>query len=216
MTAQPSQVNSNRYASSVPASRDAIDNEPLTGRARNEFEATLYAKVKRSAQLVLRILLDHAGGRAECWPSNGRIAEIAGFQPRNVQLILRALETAELILCVVDRSLKAQRRIVILDHPNAVRVLVKLGDAPWLQPGAQAKPGKQPEKVHPGAQRPLHPGAQRPVGAGAQRAPSKLPSDSNSETRTPFFSRPRGTGKARPIGESIAFLQARLAARGAT
>jgi Helix-turn-helix domain len=190
---------------------DAIDDEPLTGGARNEFEGSLYAKVKRSHQLLLRILLDFAGGKAECWPGNKRIAEIAGFQPRNVQLIIRALEAAQLIRCVLDRSLKTQRRIVILDHPNAVRVLVRLGDQPWMQLGAQETAPKQPEKVHPGAQKPVHPGAQKPVHPGAQRAPADFPLDSNSETRIPFFSHSFNRPKPRPHDEQLAYLRGRVA-----
>lgn len=162
-----------REGGAVKAPPDAIDREPLSGRARNAFEASLYPRAKRSAQLVLRIVLDHAGGRADAWPSNGRIAEIAGYKARNVQVILRALEAAGLVRCCVDRSLKAQRRIVILDHPNALKVLAKLGIS-WMQLGAQGTPRKQPAETGAGAQRKLGVGAQNVVGAGAQRRPPEL------------------------------------------
>jgi hypothetical protein len=160
-------------APAVKSPPDAIDREPLSGRARNAFEASLCGRAKRSAQLVLRIVLDHAGGRADAWPSNGRIAEIAGYKARNVQVILRQLEAAGLVRCCVDRSLKAQRRIVVLDHPNALKVLAKLGIS-WMQLGAQAEAAKPARKVGAGAQNLALAGAQNVVGAGAQRRPSEL------------------------------------------
>lgn len=160
-----------QYVKSVS---DVIDREPLQGRVRNELEVSLCAKVKRSHQLVLRILLDRAGGRAECWPGNAHIAETAGLKPRNVQIILRTLEAEEIIKCVPDRSLPCQRRIVILDHPNALRVLTKLGAAPWMQLGAQSNALRTPLKVHVGAQKTVGAGAQKPVGAGAQSGAPKL------------------------------------------
>lgn len=200
--------------------RDAIDAEPLTGRARNEFEATLHAKVKRSHQLVLRILLDFAGGKAECWPGNKRVAEIAGYEVRNVQLILRALEgdpekpETQVVRCLVDRSLKTQRRIVILDHPNAVQVLLRMGQRPWLQSGAQKPAPKPTENVHPGAQESVHPGAQNSVSAGAQKSAPDFSLNPNSETRIPGFSRSLERPRPRPQAEQVAFLRARIAAAG--
>ena len=200
------------HAARQTASRDAIDTEPLTGKARNDFEAGLFKTVKRSKQLVLRIILDHAAGKADCWPSNARIAEIAGYQPRNVQLILRALEADQVIRCVVDRSLRTQRRIVVLDHPDAVRVLSALGDCPWMNSGAQEKPAKQPPKVHPGAQKPVHPGAQRFVGAGAQRAPAEFSSDSNPEFKTPGFRSHERLGLPPTFAEQARRREANIAA----
>jgi len=173
--------NSALRSSSVKSVRDVIDREPLQGRVRNEFEASLCTQVKRSHQLVLRILLDRAGGRAECWPGNAHIADLAGLKPRNVQLILRALEAEQLIKCVPDRSLSAQRRIVILDHPNALRVLARLGVSPWMQVGAQSSAPQSPRKVHLGAQKSVGAGAQKSVGAGAQSSAPKL---FNSELET--------------------------------
>jgi hypothetical protein len=199
-----------------PKSPDAIDTEPLTGKARNDFEAGLFKTVKRSRQLVLRIILDHAAGKADCWPSNARIAEIAGYQPRNVQLILRALEADQVIRCVVDRSLRTQRRIVVLDHPDAVRVLSALGDCPWMNSGAQEKPAKQPPKVHPGAQVPVRAGAQIPVGAGAQGSPSEFEFGSKSKLEIPFFSPPRRE-ENRPLTQAELLASIRMhAAKAAT
>jgi len=159
---------------------DAIDREPISGRARNEFEAALYAKVKRSHQLVLRILLDHAGGRADCWPSNGRIAEIAGFTARNVQHVLRSLEAADLIRCVVDRSLRTQRRVVILDHPNAFRVLSRLGVS-LIDLGVKAEPLELARSAHPGMKNPVQPGVKNPIGAGVKAGAPELFNASNIE-----------------------------------
>jgi hypothetical protein len=205
------------HAARQTASRDAIDTEPLTGKARNDFEAGLFKTVKRSRQLVLRIILDHAAGKADCWPSNARIADVAGFKLRNVQLILRALEDDQVIRCVVDRSLRTQRRIVVLDHPGAVRVLAALGDRPWMNSGAQEKPAKQPPKVHPGAQIPVRAGAQIPVRAGAQGLPPEFGLGSKSKLEIPVFSPPRGMPRHHPTqAEQIAALQARMAAGGAT
>lgn len=204
----------------VKTHRDAIDAEPLTGRARNEFEATLHAKVKRSHQLVLRILLDFAGGKAECWPGNKRVAEIAGYEVRNVQYILRALEgeaekpESQIIRCLVDRSLKTQRRIVILDHPNAVRVLLRLGDRPWLHLGVQETARKSAENVHLGVQETVGVGVQNPVGAGVQNSAPDFPLNPNSETRIPGFSRSLERPRPRPQAEQVAFLRARIAAEG--
>jgi hypothetical protein len=208
------------YASTRPArqtaSRDAIDTEPLTGKARNDFEAGLFATVKRSRQLVLRIILDHAAGKADCWPSNARIAEIAGYQVRNVQLILRALEADQVIRCVVDRSLRTQRRIVVLDHPGAVRVLAALGDQPWMNSGAQEKPAKQPPKVHPGAQIPIHAGAQIPVRAGAQGSPSEFGFGSKSKLEIPVFPSSRRE-ENHPLTQAQLMAQIRMhAAKAAT
>jgi hypothetical protein len=200
------------HAARQTASRDAIDTEPLTGKARNDFEAGLFKTVKRSKQLVLRIILDHAAGKADCWPGNKRIAEIAGFQPRNVQLIIRALEAAELVRCLVDRSLKTQRRIVILDHPNAVKVLARFNALPWMQVGAQEPAPKRAEKVHPGAQKPVHPGAQRFVGAGAQRAPAEFSSDSNPEFKTPGFRSHERLGLPPTFAEQARRREANIAA----
>lgn len=200
--------------------RDAIDAEPLTGRARNEFEATLHAKVKRSHQLVLRILLDFAGGKAECWPGNKRVAEIAGYEVRNVQYVLRALEAAKVIRCAVDRSLPTQRRIVVLDHPNAVRVLLRLGDRPWLHLGVQETARKAAENVHLGVQETVGVGMQNPVGAGVQSvAPeSCITPSGNSKFELPVFSRSLERPKPRPREEQITYLEglrtARIAAEG--
>lgn len=194
--------------------RDAIDAEPLTGRARNEFEATLHAKVKRSHQLVLRILLDFAGGKAECWPGNKRVAEIAGYEVRNVQYILRALEVAKVVRCLTDRSLRTQRRIVILDHPNAVRILLRLGDRPWLHLGVQKTARKSAENVHLGVQETVGAGVQNPVGAGVQNSAPDFPLNPNSETRIPGFSRSLERPRPRPQAEQVAFLRARIAAAG--
>jgi hypothetical protein len=199
----------------VKPGADAIDREPITGKARNDFEASLHAKVKRSHQLVLRILLDFAGGKAECWPGNKRVAEIAGYEVRNVQYILRALEAAKVIRCAVDRSLPTQRRIVILDHPNAVRVLLRLGDRPWLHLGVQETARKAAENVHLGVQNHVGVGVQNHVGAGVQNGAPDFPLDSNSETRIPGFSPSFERPKPRPRHEQIAFLEARIAAGGA-
>lgn len=191
--------------------RDSIDTSPMTGAARNKFEATLHAQVRGSHQLVLRILLDRAAGKAECWPGNRRIAEIAGLAARNVQLILRSLESAEIVRCVVDRSLPTQRRIVILDHPNAVAVLVRLGCRPWLQSGAQPAAPSKAENVHLGAQKDVHLGAHSAVHAGAQSAAPEF-SSTNSETRIPGFSRPRERRKPTTPAEQVAKLNAWIAA----
>lgn len=199
LAAQPDQVKTQYVQSAQKPHRDAIDAEPLTGRACNEFEATLHAKVKRSHQLVLRILLDFAGGKAECWPGNKRVAEIAGYEVRNVQYILRALETAKVIRCAVDRSLRTQRRIVILDHPNAIRVLLRLGDRPWLQLGVQETARKSAENVHLGVQETVGVGVQNPVGAGVQNSSPDFPLNSSSEAKIPGFSRSLERPKHRSI-----------------
>jgi DNA-binding transcriptional regulator YhcF (GntR family) len=87
----------------------------------------MVARHTRSRQLVLRVLLDTAGGKAECWPSNRKIAGIIGLKPRAVQLILRALEDAGAIRCVEDESMVVQRRIVLLGHPGTRDALRREG-----------------------------------------------------------------------------------------
>lgn len=220
------QENPEKSSSSHPKSRSAsrfepIDQEPLSGRARSEFESELYKKVKRGRQLVLRVILGFAGGRADCWVGNARIGEIAGYQIRNVQIILRQLEADGLIKCLYDHKVKTQRRIVILDHPNAVRVLAKLGALPReFQPkGAQEAPSKPSPVPAQRAQKAPEPRAQTHGPERAQTPPVNFSGSNAKEMKSGFsFAWKKEPERARPRSreEQIRWLERRIAEREAT
>ena len=113
----------------------------LHGKERHDWERAFFARHTRSRQLVLRILAGFAGGKAECWPTNRKIAETVGIKPRAVQLILRSLEAAGAIRCIEDEPLAVQRRIVLLGHPGTPAALrSKRGAKECAPDGASAMP----------------------------------------------------------------------------
>ena len=132
----------------------AIDQSPLCGQERFTLERRVLAKVKKTPRFLMHELFDFFQGRADCFPSNAKISEVSGISPRNIQLVLRQLEAAELVKSVEDRSVPSQRRLVLLDHPNALQVLKALHALPsWLERfactderarGAMAAPSNRP------------------------------------------------------------------------
>ena len=112
----------------------AIDQSPLCGQERFNLERRVLAKVKKTPRFLMHELFDFFQGRADCFPSNAKISEVSGISPRNVQLVLRQLEAAELVKSVEDLAVPSQRRLVLLDHPNALQVLKALHALPsWLE-----------------------------------------------------------------------------------
>ena len=112
----------------------AIDQSPLCGQERFDLERRVLAKVKKTPRFLMHELFDFFQGRADCFPSNAKISEVSGISPRNVQLVLRQLEAAELVKSVEDLAVPSQRRLVLLDHPNALQVLKALHALPsWLE-----------------------------------------------------------------------------------
>lgn len=112
-----------------------IDRNPLPGAARYEFRRKILddTKVKASTRVVLDSLLDDfCWGRADCFPSNHAIAAKTNVHVRHVRRILRRLEDRGVISCVVDLSIWSRRRIVILAHPHAPKVLDELRKSPFL------------------------------------------------------------------------------------
>jgi len=89
---------------------------------------------------VLRVLLDHAGGRAECCPSNTKIGEIVGLQGRAIKYVLRHLERCGTILCIYNRTLDDQRVIVLMNHPGTLATLKATGAKGYTR-GGNAVPG---------------------------------------------------------------------------
>jgi hypothetical protein len=113
-----------------------IDNRPLKGAARRAFENKILGRpeVKKSSQFLVRILLDDfCWGHADCFPANKTAGDAAGYKSRNVQLVFAHLDTTvNLLRLVVDRSIRSQRRIVFVDHPNAPDVFRALGQSPEI------------------------------------------------------------------------------------
>ncbi len=79
----------------------------------------MIARHTRSRQLVLRVLLDFAGGKAECWPCNATIGRIAGLKVRAVQYALRDLEAAGTVRAIPEPGTIHKRRLVLLGHPGS-------------------------------------------------------------------------------------------------
>jgi hypothetical protein len=111
-----------------------IDDCPLEGSLRREFEKAVVGRpdIKRTRQLFVRILLDEfCRGRADCFPSNAKMAEKAGCTSRNARGILTDLDIeANVLRLVSDRSITPQRRIVFVDHPHAEHVFQVLSKSP--------------------------------------------------------------------------------------
>jgi hypothetical protein len=157
----------------------AIDQSPLCGQERFTLERRVLAKVKKTPRFLMHELFGFFQGRADCFPSNAKISEVSGISPRNIQLVLRQLEAAELVKSVEDRAVPSQRRLVLLDHPNALQVLKALHALPdWLerfactdeqQRGAMVASQNRPggAMVAPQGAQNLHPG-------GAMVAPESL------------------------------------------
>jgi hypothetical protein len=162
----------------------AIDQAPLCGQDRYTLERKVLAKVKKSPRFLLRELFDFFQGRADCFPSNAKVSKESGISLRNVQLLLRQLETDEIVKSVADPSIASQRRIVLLDHPNAFKTLRALGAVPdWvlnaLTPGgARVAPLNRPRGAMAAPQ-----GAQNPPAGGATVAPEPLNSKPASRNR---------------------------------
>jgi hypothetical protein len=150
----------------------AIDQAPLVGNERYVLERKVLAQVKRTPRFLLRELFDFFQGRADYFPSNAKIAEVSGISPRNVQLVLRQLEKAEIVKSIEDLRVRSQRRIVLLEHPNAVPVMKALNALPqWMarfaEPGgATFAPSNVPRGATTAPQ-----GAQKRAMGGATVAP---------------------------------------------
>jgi hypothetical protein len=153
---------------------------------------------------VLHWILRACAGKAECWVSKETLARQTGYTPRTIQRILREFEgvgeteeeraDSAIIRCVVDRSLRAQRRIVLVDHPNAVRVLARFGALPWMQVGETKEVPKPAAKVHPGETNDVHPGETNDVHVGETNRPPNFSIPPNSKPRNSgSFSLPTGT-----------------------
>ena len=178
----------------------AIDQSPLCGQERFTLERRVLAKVKKTPRFLMHELFDFFQGRADCFPSNAKISEVSGISPRNIQLVLRQLEAAELVKSVEDRSVPSQRRLVLLDHPNALQVLKALHALPsWLERFActdERSRGAGCASNRPGGAW-LRPGAQNPQPGGATVAPESGISKPPTEKRVyPCFSRMKTGGGA--------------------
>lgn len=169
----------------------AIDQAPLVGNERYVLERKVLAQVKRTPRFLLRELFDFFQGRADCFPSNAKIAEVSGISPRNVQLVLRQLEAAEIVKSIEDLRVRSQRRIVLLEHPNALLVMKAMNALPqWMarfaEPGgAMAAPSNVP-----GGAMVAPEGAQKRAMGGARVAPESL--NSKPPTRNRVFPALRG------------------------
>lgn len=106
-----------------PSSGGPDDSGPaLKGKARHEWETSLLRSVaKPGPNHVLHALLRYAGGKHECWPSNESLSRETGLSERWIRRVLGELVEANVVATIPDRSLKTQRRIVIVGHPNAIR-----------------------------------------------------------------------------------------------
>jgi hypothetical protein len=139
---------------------DAIDTEPLTGTERRKIEEEILAMASKGHQAVLHWILRACAGKAECWVTDQWLAEKTGYCRRSIRRILREFEgtgeteyernASAVIRCVIDRSLRAQRRIVVLLHPNAVKVLARFDALPCVHSGGTKTEEKPAEKVHSG------------------------------------------------------------------
>lgn len=137
----------------------AIDQSPLCGQERFTLERHVLAKVKKTPRFLMHELFDFFQGRADCFPSNAKISEVSGISPRNIQLVLRQLEAAELMKSVEDRSVPSQRRLVLLHHPNALQVLKALHALPsWLERFACTDERSRAAMAAPQGTQNLHPG----------------------------------------------------------
>lgn len=122
---------------SAPAKGDrssSVDRKPLERKDRREYEDKLMdgSGTKAITRLVLLAILDTCYGKADCFPSNERLAMKVNCDPQYVPRILRRLEALKLILCIFDQSIRSRRRIIVLGHPHAAAVLAELARSPFL------------------------------------------------------------------------------------
>ncbi len=133
----------------------------------------MIARHTRSGQLVLRVLLDFAGGKAVCWPANETIVGIVGLKERAVQYILRDLEAAGTIRCIKDESLKTRRRIVMLNHPGTKDALKGATESTTPTKGCKRRVHVVRMEPHSGAPESLEPkNEEKPVAGSADQGPA--------------------------------------------
>lgn len=102
----------------------SLDQNPLPGRERREWEKSVIRSAgKREQNHLLRVLLQFAGGKADCFPSVATIATEAGTSVKTVKRALKALDRLGVIATVEDGSIPTHRRIVFPSHPHADLVL---------------------------------------------------------------------------------------------
>jgi DNA-binding HxlR family transcriptional regulator len=184
----------------IPTKARSIDQSPLSGNERYVLERKVLSQVKKTPRFLLRELFDFFQGRADCFPSNALVSEASGISERNIQLVLRQLEKAEILRCVEDLTIHSQRRLVLLEHPNAMSVLKALNALPeWLDrwvsretPGsAMVAPRKEP-----GGAMVAREGAQNLQTGGAMVAPEALNEKPPSRNRVFKALRGMNTGGA--------------------
>ena len=125
------------YSSTLHAPRPSckfqtrpIDSAPLQGLPRHELERSVLEGIGGKARSVLRELFDYFRGRADCFVSNTTLANLLEKSIRHVQYALRELEAMEVIRIIPVPGIPSKRRIVLLQHPNALKVLKALGAIP--------------------------------------------------------------------------------------
>lgn len=162
---------------------EPIDDKPITGRERYQLECLVLGKVKRSSQLLLRTILDYLGGRADCFPSNTTLGLSMGVSDRRIRVILRDLSQREIIKSVCDRSIPSQRRLILIDHPHALKVLRILTENDYIAASNRALRAELcfPPKVHPGRNKLVHVGRNKEVhpGRNNRSTESYLPTTSS-------------------------------------
>jgi hypothetical protein len=215
------------YSTPRPAPRpyfspDAIDTEPLQGRGRREFELKVLAMASKGRQDILHWILWYCGGKAECWVSKSKLAERSGFSPRYVQRILRDFEgrgatdkkpaLPAIIKCVTDRSLKSQRRIILIDHPHALKVIARFDSRPWMHSGENTRAPKSPVKVDAGENKPVSAGENKVVGSGENNRPPKRESSGNAKIGTFGILPPSERRKTPPANQQLDDLRRWIAA----
>src|SRR5262245_7395802 len=137
LTRRDSGVNPGPDRGAPPRSR-SIDRQPLRGSARRAFERDLLRRpgLKGSRRALLLVLLsEFAWGKADCYPGKARLAAAAGLSPSTVKRALHDLVRMGLLRLVADLRLPSRRRIVLVDHPHARRVLDELAAAAAGTPG---------------------------------------------------------------------------------
>ncbi len=115
----------------------SIDHEPLKEPERTAFEKSLHAKYQLKGpvlHLLDTLLARYFWGKADCYPSNKGLMEWLTDRHKNtVQRQLQRLRDAGAVRLFADRSLISQRRIVLVDHPNARPIIDSLDANPHVK-----------------------------------------------------------------------------------
>jgi hypothetical protein len=101
-------------------------NGQLVGSARRIWEQGVAddPRLKEPSDVAcVYALLRCCQGKADCWPSNQYLAKQCRMSPRGLQNVTRRLIVAGVIAEKKDANLKTGRRLVIVSHPEAKRVL---------------------------------------------------------------------------------------------